>query len=170
DLLTTEGILDKFEINRESDEDADQMQKVLQDYNLSESVVMEQMHEGIKVRVKDTILFEKGSTVMSNSNVVPVFQKIIKLMRDNDWTIFVEGYAQEGESYKQDPSIGAFELSSLRAQEVTKALVKRGVRPEKITTVFYGDTRATGSAGDRKVEFLLRKRDLRSKGKQIQAQ
>lgn len=170
DLLTTEGILDKHEINRESDEDIAEMRKTLQDYRLSESVTMQQMSEGVKIRVKDNILFKEGSTVMANSNVVPVFQKIIKLMRDNDWTLFVEGYAAEGEQVSNDPSKGAFELSSLRAQEVTKALIKRGVRPEKITTVFYGDTRATGSDKDRKVEFILRKRDLKSKGREVPAQ
>ncbi len=170
DLLTTEGILDKYEINRESDEDAAQMRKTLQNYRLSESVTMQQMSEGVKILVKDKILFEKGSTVMANASVVPVFQKIIKLMRDNDWTIFVEGYASEGETYGKDPSRGPFDLSSMRAQEVTKALIKRGVRPEKITTVFYGDARSKESASDRKVEFILRKRDLGSKGREVPAQ
>lgn len=170
DLLTTEGILDKYEINRESDEDIAEMRKTLQDYNLSESVTMQQMSEGVKIRVKDKILFEKGSTVMANASVVAVFQKVIKLMRDNDWTIFVEGYAAEGETYSKDSTRGPFELSSLRAQEVTKALIKRGVRPEKITTVFYGDTRAIGNDSDRRVEFILRKRDLGSKGREVPAQ
>lgn len=169
DLLTTEGILDKFEINRESDEDIAEMKKTLQDYHLSESVTMHQMSEGVKIRVKDKILFEEGSTVMANSSVVPVFQKLIKLMRDNDWTLFVEGHAAPGENYNKDTSIGPFELSSMRAQEVTKALMKRGVRPEKITTVFYGDSRSDGPEG-RKVEFILRKRDLSSKGREVPAQ
>lgn len=169
DLLTTEGILDKYEINRESDEDIAEMRKVLRDYGLSESVAMHQMKEGVKVRVKDRILFEEGSTAMANASVVPVFQKIIKLMQDNNWTLFVEGYAQSGETYSADPSKGPFELSSMRAQEVTKALIKRGVRPEKITTVFYGDTRSEDRPGDRKVEFILRKRDLRSQGREVPA-
>lgn len=170
DLLTTEGLLDKYEINRNSDEDIAEMKKTLRDYRLSESVTMHQMTEGVKVKVKDTILFEKGSTVMANASVVPVFQKIIRLMRDNDWTLFVQGYAQAGETYSEDPSKGPFDLSSMRAQEVTKALIKRGVRPEKITTVFYGDTRSGDSAGDRKVEFILRKRDLSTKGREVPAQ
>lgn len=170
DLLTTEGILDKYEINRESDEDVAQMRQTLQNYRLSESVTMQQMSEGVKILVKDKILFEKGSTVMANASVIPVFQKIIKLMRDNDWTIFVEGFASEGETYDKDSSRGPFDLSSMRAQEVTKALIKRGVRPEKITTVFYGDARSEDSASDRKVQFILRKRDLGSKGREVPAQ
>ena len=55
DLLTTEGILDKHEINRESDEDLAEMQKALKDFNLSESVDVYQMPEGVKVNIKDEI-------------------------------------------------------------------------------------------------------------------
>ena len=56
---------------------------------------------------------------------------------------------------------------------MTRSLVKRGVQPDRITTVFYGDTRPDGQykghdeaslAKNRRVEFLIRKVDLRSKG------
>jgi len=170
DLLTTEGLLEKYEMNRESDEKIVEMRKVLQDYNLSESVRMYQMKEGVKVRVKDKIVFDQGSLNMTNSGAVGVIQKVIKLMRDNDWTLFVEGYADPGESYNKDKSQGAFELSSKRATAVTKLFIKEGVRPEKITTVFYGDTRAVEGDVNRKVEFILRKRDLKTPGKYVPAQ
>tara|TARA_B100001971_G_scaffold215192_1_gene259903 strand:- start:156047 stop:156862 length:816 start_codon:yes stop_codon:yes gene_type:complete len=171
DLLTTEGLLEKYEMNRESDEKIVEMKKVLQDYNLSENVRMYQMNEGVKIRVKDKIIFEKGSVVMADASATAAVQKIIRLMRDNDWTLFIEGYAEPGESYKKDgKSFDAFDLSSLRTSVVTKFLIKEGIRPEKITSVYYGDTRAVEGDINRKVEFVLRKRDLKTPGKYVPAQ
>jgi len=167
DLLTTEGILDKLEINRESDENLEEMKETINNYNLADSVDVYQMSEGIKMRIKDVIVFNKGTTVMANANVIPVFKKIVDLMKDNEWVIFVEGYAEKGETYDKDRSIDEFGLSSLRATEVTKALIKRGISPEKITTVFYGDTRAVKDDVNRKVEFILRKKDLKTEGRMV---
>tara|TARA_Y100000768_G_scaffold387484_1_gene378962 strand:- start:9791 stop:10600 length:810 start_codon:yes stop_codon:yes gene_type:complete len=170
DLLTTEGILDKREINRESDEDLEQMQKVIKSYDLQDSVNVYQMKEGVKIRLKDRITFAAGTTKMNNASVIPVFQKVINLMQDNDWTIFVEGYAGKGETLKGNKDVDAYQLSSMRAAEVTTALMRRGVRPEKITTLFYGDSRAVEGDTNQKVEFVLRKRDLRTEGKRARSQ
>lgn len=165
DLLTTEGILDKYEINRESEEDIKQMSQVLKNNDLTNSVDMYQMSEGVKIRIKDKIFFKQGSTVMANNDIVPVFKKLINLMKDNDWTLFVEGYADKGERWVKGGD--AWDLSYRRAIEVTRSLIKRGVRPNKITTVFYGDSRAVRGDLNRKVEFVLRKRDLKTEGKRV---
>lgn len=170
DLLTTEGMLDKKEINRESDEDLESMKKTLKDYELDESVDVYQMKEGIKIRVKDKITFLEGTTQMNNSAVIPVFEKIVNLMQDNDWTLFVEGYAEKGESEIGVTGSNPYLLSSKRAQEVTSAIIKRGVSPEKITTLFYGDSRAKENTNNKKVEFILRKRDLRTEGRRVRSQ
>ncbi len=170
DLLTTEGILDKHEINRESDEDLNEMRKVLGDYQLAESVDVYQMSEGVKVRVKDKIVFKQGSTAISNNSFLPVFKKITNLMKDNDWTLHIEGYAEKGEVSSGDSSVGPYLLSAKRVEEVTKVLIKNGVRPEKISSVFYGDSRAVDNDTNRKVEFILRKRDLKTEGRRVRAQ
>ena len=107
---------------------------------------------------------------MSNNTAIPVFKKIIKLMKDNDWTLFVEGYSGIGEKWNKNKSIDAWSLSSMRAAEVTKSLIQRGVRPSKITTVFYGDSRAKDGDLNRKVEFVLRKIDLKTEGKRAKSQ
>lgn len=170
DLLTTEGILDKFEINKESDEDLAQMKKVVADYDLAESVDVYEMKAGIKIRVKDRILFSKNTVKMANKGVIPVFDKVVKLMQDNNWTIFVEGYAEPGENLNGNTSTDAYLLSAKRAQEVTTALIKRGVRAEKITTLFYGSSRHVKGDNGKKVEFVLRKIDLKTEGKRVRAQ
>jgi chemotaxis protein MotB len=170
DLLTTEGLLDKHEINRESDEDVLEMKKTIQNYDLANSAQIEQMKEGVKIRIKDKVLFEKGSIEISNSSIAGTLKKIISLMRDNDWALFIEGYADPGESYSKDKKIDAFGLSALRAQAIRKALFRRGVRPNKMTAVFYGDSRSKEGQINRKVEFVLRKRDLSTKGKRVNTQ
>ena len=170
DLLTSEGILEKKELNRESDEDLETMKKVLADYELSESVDVYQMNEGIKIRVKDKITFLRGTTQMDNSAVIPVFEKVVNLLQDNKWTLFVEGYADSGEIETGVSDSTPYLLSSKRAQEVTIAIIKRGVAPEKITTLFYGDSRVRENGENKKVEFILRKRDLRTEGRKVRSQ
>lgn len=170
DLITTEGLLDKHEINRESDEDVRDMKKTIQNYNLADSAQIEQMKEGVKIRIKDKVLFSKGSTNISNSSITGILKKIIELMRDNDWTLFIEGYADLGEKYEKDKRIDAYGLSALRSEAIRKALYRRGVRPSKMTSVFYGDARSKAGQINRKVEFVLRKRDLQSKGKRVNTQ
>ena len=169
DLLTTEGLLDKHEINRESDEDISMMKKVVSDYDLSDSVDVYQMPEGVKIRIKEKIVFKEGSTEISDGSFIPVYKKITKLMKDNDWSLHIEGYAEPGEMSKKNPALGPYLLSAQRVEEVTKSLIQSGVRPEKISSVFYGDSRAVKNDTNRKVEFVLRKRDLKTEGKKVQA-
>lgn len=165
DLLTTEGILDKLEINRESEEDLANMKQVLKNFNMENMVEVEQLSEGVKIRLKEKIYFKFGTTEMIKSNAVETFQKVVKLLRSEDWKVFVEGHASNGE--KGADGSDPYLLSAKRAQEVAQALVKRGVSPGVVTAVFYGDTRKMPAELKQSVEFILRKRDLRTKGRQV---
>lgn len=167
DMLTTEGFLDKHEINRESDEDLNLMRKDLRVHNLEYSVNMQETKPGVKVRLKDHIFFKRGSTSIDNISV-EVYQKLVNLMREGNWTLFIEGHAALGERGARGED--ALDLSSKRVQAVLKNLMQKGVRPEKMTGVFYGDMRANKKDNFKKVEFTLRKRDLRSKGRPVGAQ
>lgn len=170
DFLTTEGLLDKHEINRESDEDLVEMREMLKEYELSDSVNVYEMPEGIKVQVKDKVFFQEGVTKLQSVNI-EVFEKMIKLLTDNPWVVFVEGHAAKGE---RDAITGtdSFGISAQRATAISRVLMKRGVEADRITTVFYGDTRPAkdsykGFANrdkQRRVEFTIRKVDLRKEG------
>lgn len=170
DFLTTDGLLDKHEINRESDEDLIEMRGLLGQYELADSVNVYEMPEGIKVQIKDKLFFKEGSTDISSVNI-EVFEKMIKLLKDNPWTVFVEGHAAKGEK-EVIGGVDSFGISAQRATAVSRVLMKRGVEADRITTVFYGDTRPernsyTGFANrdqQRRVEFTLRKVDLRKEG------
>lgn len=176
DFLTMEGILDKHEINRESDEDLKKMKNDLYEFDLSDSVNIYEMPEGIQVKVKDKIFFKKGSLEIANEKLsVEVYSRLIKLLTNKKWTVFVQGHASRGEesTNKQKDS---FELSAARASAVTRSLVRRGVKPERITTVFYGDVRPEKIPGrsqeeieeiSRRVEFIIRKTDLGTNGHKV---
>jgi chemotaxis protein MotB len=169
DFLTTEGILEKHEINRASTEDLESMKDKVKEYELTDSVDVYEIPEGVKIRIKDKVLFKKGTLEIS-SITAEVYQRMVKLLQDNDWTIFVEGHASKGERWVKDSTVDALSLSSMRAAAVTRSLVKRGIRPEKITTAAYGDTRLIENEPNERVEFLLRKVDLKTSGKKVQAQ
>ncbi len=173
EFLTAEGLLDKHEINRESDAQLNQLKKMLADHELSESANVYEMPESINVKMKDKIHFRKGSTGIDEINI-QVFDRLVKMMRENNWNIMVEGHAEPGEVSAKDASIDAYKLSAERAMAVSKALIQRGVSPDRITTIFYGDSRpqdkTNPNVSDRRVEFLLKKVDLRSEGRKVEAQ
>jgi chemotaxis protein MotB len=173
EFLTAEGLLDKHEINRESDAQLNQLKKMLKDNELGDSANVYEMPESITVRMKDKIQFNTGSTGIDEINV-QVFDRLTKMMRENTWQILVEGHASKGEVSSKDKAIGPYELSANRALAVSKALIQRGISPDKITTLFYGDSRpqekVNAAISDRRVEFVLKKMDLRSEGRKVEAQ
>ncbi|MBH47532.1 MAG: hypothetical protein CME71_05130 [Halobacteriovorax sp.] len=166
EFLTTEGFLDKHEVNRESSEDLGSMKQDLQEHGLSQNVDVYEMPEGIKVVVKDKIYFNEGSVTPSKI-VVKVYDDLVKMLSTKDWVVFVQGHASVGE--RGSDGKDAFDLSAARASAVAKSLIRRGVRAKKVTTVFYGDTRAISipsrsqdenDRASRRVEFMIRKADL----------
>lgn len=173
EFLTAEGLLDKHEVNRESDTQLNQLKKMLADNELSQAANVYEMPETILVRMKDKVMFQKGSTGIDEINI-QVFNHLVKLLRENNWNVLVEGHAAQGEVSAKDSSVDAYMLSSQRALAVSKALIQRGVSADRITTIFYGDSRpqkkVSESINDRRVEFVLKKADLRTEGRKVEAQ
>lgn len=172
EFLTSEGLLDRHEINRESDTQLNQMKKMLADNELAESANVFEMPESILVRMKDKIQFQKGSTGIDEINI-QVFDRLVKMLKENNWNIIVEGHAEAGEVGARDGA-DAYTLSSARALAVSKSLLQRGVSADRVTTVFYGDSRPqeklNKTISDRRVEFILKKNDLRTEGRKVESQ
>lgn len=173
EFLTSEGLLDKHEVNRESDAQLNQVKKMLAENDLGESANVYEMPESIFVKMKDKIYFQSGSTAIDDINI-EVFEKLVKMMRENPWHIMIEGHASAGEVSSKDKTVDAYMLSSQRALAVSKSLIQRGISPDRITTIFYGDSRpqvkVNEQISDRRVEFLMKKTDLRTEGRKVQAQ
>lgn len=171
EFLTMEGLLDKHEINRFSQEDINQMRRLLSQYGLLDQASVEGVPEGFKVKMSDKIFFKEGTVEIEKMNVA-AFEKMINMLKAENWIIIVEGFASLNEN-SIDGNMDAFELSSLRAISVSKILMKKGIDDHRVTTVFYGDSRpeeefAEDSRYNRRVEFTIRKTDLRSKGHKIE--
>ena len=171
EFLTTEGFLNRHEINRNSTEDFNLMSRDLREFNLHENVDIYEMKEGIKVVVRDKITFKKGSLI-PDKVVVPVYDRLVQLLSQRDWILFVIGHASTGEE-SENGTLDALGLSAQRASAVTKSLVKRGIRASKVTTVFHGDSRPLKVGTEstevndkisRRVEFIIRKNDLSTLG------
>jgi len=174
EFLTTEGLLDKQEVNRNSSEDMLSMKKVLEENDLDQDVRILETQEGVKIKMNERILFEKNSVKPIKIDRASI-DKMVKILTTEGWKIFVEAHASKGETVSLgSQSYDALSLSSFRAAEVSRYLIERGVLPKNITTVFYGDTRPytsyqnttqTSSKNNRRVEFVIRKVDLDSEGR-----
>ncbi len=176
EFLTTEGFLDKHEMNRNSDEDLKLMRADLSAYDLGGLVTLYESPEGAYMRLKDKILFREGSTEIDSISRES-FKKMINLLKSEDWVVFVEGHSSLGEVMRGNTNNDAYSMSSARATAVTRYLISQGVSPDRISTVFYGDSRPDNQQGNvsrhdqslnRRVEFMIRKRDLRSEGRKVQ--
>lgn len=171
EFLTSEGLLDKHEVNRESDTQLNQLKKMLSENDLGESANVYEMPETILVRMKDKIQFQKGSTGIDEINI-QVFDRLIKMLRENNWNILIEGHADPGELAADGSD--AYSLSAKRALAVSKSLIQRGISADRVTTMFYGDSRpqqkVNKNVSDRRVEFILKKNDLRVEGRKVEAQ
>ncbi|MBI2522253.1 MAG: OmpA family protein [Bdellovibrio sp.] len=177
DFLTTEGLLDKYEMNRESTEILRNMRKDLATVGLAEQVDVYETSEGIKVHLKEAIVFKQGSVEIEQI-AIESFEKLVKLLGERDWVVFVCGHASPGE--KAGDGVGdATMLSAIRANVVMKSLIRRGVPATSITPTFYGDSKPISSSGksreenirlSRRVEFMLRKTDLYQEGRKVGGQ
>ncbi len=180
EFLTMEGMLDKHEINRESTEELTSMKTDLFNYGLTDFSDIYEVAEGIKVRIKEKIFYQRGSLEpYAQSISVEVFDKILKLLTSKKWVIFIEGHASANET-SLNGQMDTLALSSARAADVTRTLIQKGVPPNRITTVYYGSSRP--NSGDRqsseinnqikdqRVEFLIRKVDLLEPGHKVESQ
>ena len=174
DFLTTEGILDKYEVNRASSEELESMKHDLTEFGLQNHVDIYETPEGIRVHVKERIYFARREVLfllkLSSRSTIAWS----KCCPKKNWTAYVMGYASRGER-STDGAQDAFALSASRAAAVARSLVKRGVSPERITTSFYGDTRLQSGirrsrrddAANRFVKFMIRKVDITEGGHKV---
>ena len=63
--------------------------------NAGVNVTIYEMPEGIKVKIKDKMYFAKGSTKVDDVSV-KVLDKLVSLMKENPWKLFIEGNASRG--------------------------------------------------------------------------
>lgn len=159
DFLTTDGFLNKLEVNRESSEDLNEIRKIIKEFDMTGAVNIYELTEGVKVRLKDRIYFQNGGVTIEKIQVEVLHKMIELLKKEKKWKIFIEGHSAPGERSKAD-NLDSFSLSAKRAEVVTRYLLRQGVTLNQISSVFYGDARPVKGINASRVEFVLRKVDL----------
>lgn len=176
EFMTTEGFLDKHEVNRESAETLNLMKQDLESTGLADNVNVFEEKEGIKVNLKDKIYFKKGTTSLKEISI-EVVEKLVKILNERNWVVFIKGHSSIGEQGDL-PGVDTYMLSSMRATAVMKALNAKGVERKRMTIISYGDsrpikasknTRTKNDELSRRVEIMIRKRDLESPGHKVDA-
>lgn len=122
------------------------------------------VHMGkIVIRIDGSYVFHQGSAVL-NKGFIPVLGSILNILDQYpEYMMNIKGHTDDiSISTERYPS--NWELSSARATEVLKYLVKNGVDPQRLTATGYGATMpivpnnsTENRAKNRRVEFVLEK-------------
>ena len=164
EFLTTKGIFNTLEINRSSDGDKGAITRSLKETKLNLESEVLWVNESIKVSLDGQAIFKEGEFEIFKIDKI-FFNKLISLLRGNDWIVYLEGYSSKGEISPQ--GLSTRELSAMRTSALIKELTKRGISPSRLVSVAYGDSEASlegDGKSDRKVTFSLRKKKLFNEG------
>ena len=113
---------------------------------------------GGKIELPENINFDTGSDKISGRSEA-LMDRIAEKIKANPQVkrIRIEGHTDDVGGAKKNQ-----ELSQARAESVRNFLIKKGVEPERLQAVGYGDTRpldkrktAEARAKNRRVEFII---------------
>ncbi|SLM32689.1 Flagellar motor rotation protein MotB [Desulfamplus magnetovallimortis] len=122
------------------------------------------VHMGkIIIRIDGSYVFKPGLAVL-NKGFIPVLGQILDILdRYPDYNLNIKGHTDDVE-VASGKYASNWELSSARATEVLKFLIKNGIEPQRLTATGYGSTIPVVSntsdenrAKNRRVEFVLEK-------------
>lgn len=116
-----------------------EIETFIQNNNLGGNVSTTVDQRGIVVTLNEAILFDKGSAqILPEHN--GIIKKLTDILKQSNNYIRVEGYTDDLPiSSKEFPS--NWELASQRAINVAKLLISYQIKPERISTMSYGEYR-----------------------------
>ena len=128
----------------------------------------------LQIELKDSILFESGSAETS-VQAQRIFDEIAGILKNYSNPIQVEGFTDNipinSTRYPTN-----WELSTARASAIVKYMVTKGVAPERLSAVGYGEYQPvapndseTGRAQNRRVAIMIAKRKMDRPGVKVQA-
>jgi chemotaxis protein MotB len=143
--------LDNFPID-EDDEDRENIDKedelyetyqklvgLIREYGLEDSIYIGIETKGIEIRFRDNILFDSGKADLKPS-AFEFLEKVTLILKEIDNEILVEGHTDNVPMNTiQFPS--NWELSAGRAISVVKYFVDKGIEPERLGALGYGEFR-----------------------------
>ena len=119
----------------------------------------------LQIELNDSILFPSGG-VETSAQAQAIFDEVAEILKHYENPIQVEGFT-DNIPIKNSRYPTNWELSSARATEIVKYLASKGVAPERLAAVGYGefqpvasnDTEA-GRAQNRRVAIMVAKRKM----------
>ena len=128
--------------------------------NLGKDVQVVINSQSISFRISNELLFPSGQDTL-NPEGLAVLKKLAVVINRTKYPVSVEGHSDNQPiSTRQFPS--NWELSTSRATSVLRALMRDGVKQERLRAVGYADTRPLkpnstpqGRAANRRVELIL---------------
>jgi len=131
-------------------------------------VTISELKGKLTVNLVEAVLFDSGQAEIK-SNGLEVLQKVIDILQEvHDRTIRIEGHTDNvpigGALARKYPT--NWELSAARAVNVARFLQERGIDPENLAAVGYGEYHPVagndtpeGRAKNRRIEIILAARD-----------
>lgn len=118
---------------------------------------LEEVEEGTFMAIPAQLLFEQGKAELTSQYAPAFLSRIAKLfaVMPEDTEINVKGYAEDSE-VKNSKYQDALELSTARANNVIRELVKYKISPDRLYSSGYGSNKAASLSDKRIVEFELR--------------
>jgi chemotaxis protein MotB len=128
--------------------------------NLGKDVQVVVNSQSISFRISNELLFPSGQDTL-NPEGLTLLKKLAAVINRTQYPVSVEGHSDNQPiSTRQFPS--NWELSTRRATSVLRALMRDGVKQERLRAVGYADTRPLkpnstpqGRAANRRVELIL---------------
>lgn len=119
----------------------------------------------LQIELKDSILFASAQAEPSDQ-AIEILSEVADILKDYDNPIQVEGFTDNIPiSHPRYPT--NWELSTARASSIVKLLMNKGVAPERLAAVGYGEfqpiadnTTVEGRAKNRRVAIMVAKRKM----------
>lgn len=145
-----------------------EINKLLKDNNLQDKVDTTLDDTGVIISFKDSALFAPGSANI-NDDAISIIDKISALLAKLDYSfILVEGHT-DSDPISTARFVDNMELSSTRAGNVWRELVKCGLPPEEMASIGYGEYRpvaandtAANKARNRRVVITILKKPFKA--------
>ncbi len=122
------------------------------------------IEEGTMIAIPANLLFRKGQATLDTEYSLLFLQKIARILTylPEDTELNVKGFSDEGELNTQSQYRDALDLSTARANNVIRELIRYKVPKERLFSSGYGGTKSITTSNDqntsqnRRVEFEVK--------------
>ncbi|NOX36591.1 MAG: OmpA family protein [Calditrichaeota bacterium] len=139
---------------------ARELQRIIDAKGLGNNIRLELTTKGILIRIASPVLFDLGEATIK-PEAYPILDKVVEMTKVWPNKIRIEGHTDDLPIHtRQFPS--NWELSTARALSVLRYFLSKGVEPQRLAAVGYGEyhplvpnTSAENRAKNRRVEIYI---------------